>query len=76
VLATGQKPLATFLDSIAGLKREGTSVTVDAALRTGNPKYWAGGDCISGGKEVVNAVAEGKLAARSIVTQLEAARAK
>jgi dihydropyrimidine dehydrogenase (NAD+) subunit PreT len=76
VLATGQKPYATFLDGIAGLEREGTRVTVDAALRTGNPKYWAGGDCISGGKEVVNAVAEGKLAARSIVTQLEAARAK
>ncbi len=34
---------------------------VDRATgRTGNPKYYAGGDCVNGGREVVDAVADGK----------------
>jgi glutamate synthase (NADPH/NADH) small chain len=74
VLATGQKPHAGFFAEITGLEMHGSKVLVDRNLRTSNKKYWAGGDCISGGKEVVNAVAEGKLAARSIVAALEAAR--
>ena len=35
-------------------------------LQTSNPRYFAGGDCISGGQEVVNAVAEGKRAGAAI----------
>jgi len=35
-------------------------------MQTSNPKYFAGGDCTSGGKEVVNAAAEGRRAARGI----------
>jgi glutamate synthase (NADPH/NADH) small chain len=34
---------------------------------TGNPKVFAGGDCVNGGKEVVNAVAEGRDAARHLL---------
>ena len=34
--------------------------------QTGNPKYFAGGDCTNGGKEVVDAVAEGMAAARGL----------
>jgi glutamate synthase (NADPH/NADH) small chain len=34
--------------------------------RTSNPKYYAGGDCVNGGREVVDAVADGKRAAASI----------
>ena len=34
-----------------------------------NPKYFAGGDCVNGGREVVDAVAAGKRAALSIVEQ-------
>ena len=74
VLATGQKPHTSFFSDIAHLKVDRSCVVVDESLRTSNPKYWAGGDCISGGKEVVNAVAEGKRAARSIIAQLEAVR--
>jgi len=36
---------------------------VDKHHRTGNPKYFAGGDCVNGGGEVVDAVAEGMIAA-------------
>jgi glutamate synthase (NADPH/NADH) small chain len=38
--------------------------------RTGHPKVWAGGDCVNGGMEVVNAVQEGKIAMRSIMEAL------
>jgi dihydropyrimidine dehydrogenase (NAD+) subunit PreT len=37
-----------------------------ATGRTNLPKIFAGGDCANGGREVVNAVAEGKRAARGI----------
>jgi len=75
VLATGQKAYTSFFGDIAGLEWRGTKVHVDpTTMRTTNKQYWAGGDCVSGGKEVVNAVAEGKLAARSIIAHLETAR--
>jgi glutamate synthase (NADPH/NADH) small chain len=35
--------------------------------RTSNPKYYAGGDCVNGGREVVDAVADGKRAALGIL---------
>jgi dihydropyrimidine dehydrogenase (NAD+) subunit PreT len=39
-------------------------ITVDRPTgRTTNPKYYAGGDCVNGGREVVDAVADGKRAA-------------
>ncbi|CAN96565.1 Glutamate synthase [NADPH] [Sorangium cellulosum So ce56] len=42
-------------------------VVVDPAThRTGNPKVYSGGDCVNGGKEVVNAVAEAKIAAHAM----------
>ena len=36
--------------------------------RTTNPKYYAGGDCVNGGREVVDAVADGKRAALGILS--------
>ena len=42
-------------------------IAVDRATgRTSNPKYYAGGDCVNGGREVVDAVADGKRAALGI----------
>jgi glutamate synthase (NADPH/NADH) small chain len=44
---------------------------VDRATgRTSNPKYYAGGDCVNGGREVVDAVADGKRAAVAMVEVL------
>jgi len=67
VRAVGQKQATDFLHGVAGIeiRRNGTLV-VDAQHRTGNPKYFAGGDCVNGGREVVDAVAEGMAAARGI----------
>ena len=71
VKALGQKKLE-FLKSIAGLKLEGGRVAVNAGtMQTANPKYFAGGDCVNGGGEVVDAVAHGKRAAQGIHATLE-----
>jgi dihydropyrimidine dehydrogenase (NAD+) subunit PreT len=72
VLATGQKPHVELFAEIADLTLVDGQVVVNAEMRTSNPRYFAGGDCISGGQEVVHAVAQGKIAARSIVRLLEA----
>jgi dihydropyrimidine dehydrogenase (NAD+) subunit PreT len=41
-----------------------------ATGQTSNPKFFAGGDCVNGGREVVDAVADGKRAALGIVKWL------
>lgn len=65
--ATGQEKLTAMLGEIGGLVIEKGRVVVDPTTgQTGNPKYFAGGDCANGGKEVVNAAAEGKRAAKGI----------
>lgn len=67
IRAVGQKPNTGFLSQIPNLKMENGNVWVNSdTLQTSNPKYFAGGDCINGGKEVVNAAADGKRAARGI----------
>jgi glutamate synthase (NADPH/NADH) small chain len=38
--------------------------------QTTNPKYFAGGDCVNGGREVVDAVADGKRAGIGIARHL------
>jgi dihydropyrimidine dehydrogenase (NAD+) subunit PreT len=65
--AIGQKPVTESFRTVKGieLRKDGT-VNVDARHQTGNPKYFAGGDCVNGGREVVDAVAEGMAAARGI----------
>ena len=48
------------------LHASGAIVSNPKTGQTNLPKVFAGGDCANGGKEVVNAVAEGKKAARGI----------
>jgi glutamate synthase (NADPH/NADH) small chain len=67
VLAIGQ---STHTDLLAGsdakpakLKLERGRIIIDrVTAQTSNPKYFAGGDCTNGGREVVDAVADGKRA--------------
>jgi dihydropyrimidine dehydrogenase (NAD+) subunit PreT len=65
--AVGQKPVTDFLSEVKGieLRKDGTVVTGEDH-QTGHPKYFAGGDCVNGGGEIVDAVAEGMAAARAI----------
>ena len=64
VRAVGQQPVTEFLRAVPGieLRKDGT-VATNERHQTGNAKYFAGGDCANGGKEVVDAVAEGMAAA-------------
>ena len=76
IKATGQTPRAELLKAIPGILLDhGRPVHDPATMQTKNPRYFVGGDCANGGKEVVNAVAEGKRAARAIHRWLETGRA-
>jgi len=77
VRAIGQKPVTHIFTAIEGIEvRENGTVVVRENHQTGNGKYFAGGDCVNGGKEVVDAVAEGMAAARGIDEWLGAPRGK
>jgi glutamate synthase (NADPH/NADH) small chain len=77
VRAIGQKPVTEFLRTVSGITLgENGTVAVNEHHQTGNAKYFAGGDCVNGGKEVVDAVAEGMAAARGIDAWLGAPRGK
>jgi len=63
----GQKGDADFLSTIEGLEVEKGLIKINETNgQTSIPYVFAGGDCVNGAKEVVNAVQEGKRAARGI----------
>lgn len=67
IKSIGQKTNEGFFAQIPNLKTQNGKVVVNPeTMQTSNPKYFAGGDCINGGKEVVNAAADGKRAAHGI----------
>ena len=77
IKALGQKRKLDFLEQIANLETHNGCVVVDPhTMRTRNPHYFAGGDCVNGGGEVVDAVAHGKQAALGIHQVLEAAKGR
>lgn len=72
--AIGQSPLLEFLAKCRDIRLENGRVAVERATgQTANPKYFAGGDCVNGGREVVDAVADGKRAAVAVAVLLEKA---
>ncbi len=68
IKATGQAKRTQFLQLIAGLKLDEKKriITDPNTGQTSNPRYFAAGDAVNGGKEVVNAAAEGRKAAVAI----------
>jgi dihydropyrimidine dehydrogenase (NAD+) subunit PreT len=67
ILSIGQGTHTGFLaesgSNGANVKLERGRILIDRATgQTSNPKFFAGGDCTNGGREVVDAVAEGKRA--------------
>ncbi|HEV2690713.1 MAG TPA: NAD(P)-dependent oxidoreductase [Bryobacteraceae bacterium] len=70
--AIGQSRFLEFLAHCRGIEvRNGTVVVDPTTGRTANPRYYAGGDCVNGGREVVDAVAEGKRAGQGMARWLE-----
>ena len=66
LVAIGQSKLGQLLAGLDGIRLEHGRVLVNDSGFTGRKGWYAGGDCANGGKEVVNAAAEGKAAARAI----------
>jgi len=67
IKALGQSPLSRLLAGIDGMEfKQGRVVIAPESGATALPGLFAGGDCISKGAEIVNAVQEGKLAATGI----------
>jgi glutamate synthase (NADPH/NADH) small chain len=71
IMATGQSKQTSLCETIGkiDLNKNGTIVISDD-YQTSNQKYFAAGDAVSGGQEVVNAVADGKKAAQGIIQYL------
>ncbi|MFA5973968.1 MAG: FAD-dependent oxidoreductase [Lentimicrobiaceae bacterium] len=68
IKATGQLKQTSMIANISGLTMDETGrVSINQSTgQTANPKYFAGGDAVNGGAEVVNAAAEGKIAGKGI----------
>jgi glutamate synthase (NADPH/NADH) small chain len=75
-LAIGQSKIGALVQGLAGVEvdAKGCVVIDPKTARTGNPKVFSGGDCTNGGKEVVNAVADGRNAARTMSAMFTEAR--
>ncbi|HEV8158744.1 MAG TPA: NAD(P)-dependent oxidoreductase, partial [Pyrinomonadaceae bacterium] len=67
IKAIGQQKQHTFFETVAGVATdEKGRVVVNELMQTTNPKIFAGGDCVNGGAEAVDASQMGKLAAQGI----------
>ena len=68
IKATGQAKQGSFYKLIDDLDLDPkTKIVVNQeTFQTSNPMYFAGGDAVNGGAEVVNAAYEGKMAAQGI----------
>jgi len=71
LVAVGQAKLGDLVAGLDGVATDRGSVVTDEHGATGRPGVYAGGDCRNGGKEVVNAVAEGRDAAHAIHAYLQ-----
>lgn len=72
IKATGQAKLASLFSLIDDFKiTDWNTIVVDEkTFQCSNPKYFAGGDAVNGGAEVVNAAYDGKMAAIGISNYL------
>jgi len=72
IKATGQTKHGEFLSKISGLDLDAKNrIVVNDHFQSTNPKYFAGGDAVNGGAEVVNGAYEGKMAALGIHSILQ-----
>ena len=68
IKAIGQQKSVAFLSQISGveLDEKGRVIVNTETMQTTNPRIFAGGDCVNGGREAVDAAQTGKLAAQGI----------
>jgi glutamate synthase (NADPH/NADH) small chain len=67
IKAIGQQKMRSFFSDVARIEiDEKGRVVIDESMQTSDPKIFAGGDCVNGGAEAVDAAQTGKLAAQGI----------
>ena len=67
IKAVGQTRRQSFFENVIGVETDDRGrVMVSDQMHTTNPKVFAGGDCVNGGGEAVEAAQMGKLAAQGI----------
>lgn len=67
IKAIGQKKMTSFFTEVCGVAvDEKGRVIVNDLMQTSDPKVFAGGDCVNGGAEAVDAAQMGKMAAIGI----------
>lgn len=67
IKAIGQTKMRSFLSDVCEVDTDDVGrVVVNEQMQTSNPKVYAGGDCVNGGGEAVEAAQMGKLAAQAI----------
>ena len=66
IKAIGQQKQIPFFQNIGIEFNEKGQVAVNETMQTSNPKIFAGGDCVNGGAEAVDASLMGNLAAQGI----------
>ena len=67
IKAVGQTRRQSFFENVIGVETDDRGhVMVSDQMQTTNPKVFAGGDCVNGGGEAVEAAQMGKLAAQGI----------
>ncbi len=66
IIAIGQQKQVEFLQQLGVQLDEKGRVAVNENMQTSNPKIFAGGDCVNGGAEAVDAAQMGKKAASGI----------
>jgi glutamate synthase (NADPH/NADH) small chain len=69
IRAAGQIPFEEFVQG-AQIQNNGGRISTNALQTTNLKGVFAGGDCVNGGKEVVDAVQHGKDAAKGILEYL------
>ncbi len=66
IKAIGQQKQVGFLQNVGIQFDEKGRIAVNNLMQTSNPRIFAGGDCVNGGAEAVDASQMGKLAAQGI----------
>lgn len=74
IKAIGQEKQRDFFGEIGVETDEFGHVRVDDSMRTSNPRIFAAGDCVNGGREAVDAAQMGKHAACAVHFQLTGER--
>ena len=75
IKAVGQTKRKAFFEKVLGVETDDRGrVIVDRKMETSEPNVFAGGDCVNGGGEAVEAAQMGKLAAQGIHETLSGER--